>query len=335
MSIDLSTQYLGLTLKNPLMVASCSITRSVDPIKELEEAGAAAVVLPSLFEEQIVHEDVSIGEAQDFGTDSSPESLSYFPDQANSASGPDQYLETVAAAKKAVDIPVIASLNGASPGGWTRYAKLFEDAGADAIELNIYAIATNPDVSGADIEKEQVELVNSVADSIKIPLSVKLGPSYSSPCNVAKQFVSAGATGLVLFNRFMQPDIDLDELEMQPNLVLSTKHEMLLPMRWIAILKGRVDASLALSTGIHGPKGLTKALLAGADVGMVAAMLYKKGYGHISNVLKGLTEWMEENEYVSVEQLKGSMSQTKGPDQGVFERGNYMKALTSFSSDTI
>lgn len=335
MSVNLSTNYLGMHLRNPLVIAACPLTRNLELVKEMEAAGASAIVLPSLFEEQIEHEEISLAAAHEYGTESYAESLSYFPEPIEFASGPENYLKMVKDTKEAISIPVIASLNGVSTGGWVRYAKLCQEAGADAIELNIYAIASDPDITSADCEQEQVELVASVAQSIDIPLAVKLGPYYTSPGNLAKQMVSAGAAGLVLFNRFIQPDIDLEEMEIRSNLVLSAKPEMLLPMRWIAILRDRVPASLALTSGIHGPKSLAKALLVGADVGMTASLLYKKGIKQISSVLDGLASWMEENEYESVEQLKGSMSQQNGPDPIAYERGNYMKALVSYAGKPI
>lgn len=335
MSVDLRTKYLGLELKNPLVVAACPLTQSIDNLKKLEEAGAAAAVMPSLFEEQITHEEVALSQAQDFGTESFAEALSYFPEPTEFRAAPDVYLDAIAEAKKAVNMPIIGSLNGVSQGGWVDYAKRIQDAGADALELNIYLIAADMSVSGAEIEERYLELVGAVKESISIPLAVKVGPYFSSPGHMAKRIADKGADGLVIFNRFLQPDIDLDDLEISPKLVLSSSHELLLPLRWIAILKGRVDASLAVTSGIHGAKGMIKALLAGADVGMIASVLYQKGFDKISTTLSNMTEWMEEKEYESVEQLKGSMSQENCPEPAAFERGNYMKALTSFTGEAI
>lgn len=335
MSVDLRTKYLGLELKNPLVVAACPLTQSIDNLKKLEDAGAAAAVMPSLFEEQITHEEVAHSQAQDFGTESFAEALSYFPEPADYRATPDIYLDAIAEAKKAVSMPIIGSLNGVSRGGWVEYARRIQDAGADALELNIYLIAADMSVSGAEIEEKYLELVRAVKESLSIPLAVKVGPYFSSPGHMAKRIADAGADGLVIFNRFLQPDIDLDDLEISPKLVLSSSNELLLPLRWIAILHGRVDASLALTSGIHGSKSLVKALLAGADVGMIASVLYQKGFDKIGAILANMTEWMEEKEYESVEQLKGSMSQENCPNPAAFERGNYMKALTSFTGEAI
>jgi len=335
MSVDLSTKYLGMVLKNPLVVAACGLTEPLDNLRKLEAEGAAAVVLPSLFEEQIVHEETEIAKAHEFGTDSFAEALTYFPEQDNYRFGPDAYLEHIEEAKKALSIPVIASLNGVSEGGWTRYAKLMQDAGADAIELNVYLIAADMEMTGQQVEQRYLELVSTVKKSVSIPLAVKVGPYFSSTAHMAKSLVEAGADGLVIFNRFLQPDIDLKTLKISPKLVLSTTPELLVSLRWIAILHGRVNASLALTGGLHGPKGMLKSLLAGADVGMVASVLYQKGFGRIGAILKGVQEWMEEQGYESVEQLKGSMSQENCPEPNAFERGNYMKALTSFTGEAI
>lgn len=331
MSVDLSTRYLGLELKNPLAVASCSLTESAESLRRLEEAGAAAVVLPSLFEEQIEFEEVELSNVQDRGTESFAEALSYFPEPQEYRTGCDRYLELIGQAKQSLSIPVIASLNGVSRGGWIRYAQLIQEAGADALELNVYLIAADLAVSGQQIESQYLELVSAVRESISIPLSVKIGPYFSSPAHMASQLSEAGADGLVLFNRFFQPDIDLDDVSIAPKLVLSSRHELLLALRWIAILKGRVKASLALTGGVHGAKGLLKGLLVGADVAMVASVLYRKGPDEIGKILADLRGWMEKRGYDSIEQLKGSMSQRNCDDPAAFERGNYMKALIALS----
>jgi dihydroorotate dehydrogenase (fumarate) len=335
MSVDLSTTYLGLKLKNPLVVAACPLTEKIEFLKRLEEAGAAAAVLPSLFEEQIRHDEVEAFKVHEHGADSFAEALTYFPEEEDYHVGPENYLRHIGEAKKAVKMPIIASLNGVSRGGWTRYARLMQDAGADALELNIYFIAANLDMTGEEVENQCMDLVSAVKQSVSIPLAVKIGPYFSSTGHTAKRLVEAGADGLVLFNRFLQPDIDIENLEVSPRLVLSNQHELLVPLRWVAILHGRVNASLAITSGIHSARGLIKALLAGADVGMVASMLYSEGVKNIPAVLDGLREWMEEKEYQSVEQLKGSMSQENCPDPAAFERGNYMKALTSFTGEFI
>jgi dihydroorotate dehydrogenase (fumarate) len=323
-------------LKNPLVVGSCSLTGEVDSLRHLEQAGAAAVVLPSLFEEQIEHDAEEISKVHEFGTESFAEALTYFPDQDEDRTEPEDYLEIIAKAKKAVQIPVIASLNGSSRGGWVRYAKLMQDAGADALELNIYFIATDLDLTGQDVESRYLDLVAAVRDSISIPLAVKIGPYFSAFGNTALRLADAGADGLVLFNRIVQPDIDLDTLEIRSRLDLSSADELLMALRWIALLHGHIgNTSLAATGGIHDSSALLKALLAGADVGMVASMLYQKGIDHLGAILSGMQKWMEENEYASVEQLKGSMSRENCPDPTAFQRGNYMQTLTSYVGKAI
>ncbi|MGA2064891.1 MAG: dihydroorotate dehydrogenase-like protein [Thermoguttaceae bacterium] len=335
MSVDLTTKYLGMTLRNPLVIAASPISQRIESLVKMEEMGAAAAVLHSLFEEQIRHDEIEMVRLHEKGTESFAESLSYFPEQDDYRVGPESYLDTIRRAKQSVSIPIIASLNGTSKGGWVRYAKMMQEAGADALELNIYFIATDPAMSGRDVESRYLELVAAVKDSVSIPLAVKVGPYFSAMANMAKRLVEAGADGLVLFNRFLQPDIDLETLETRPRLVLSTPFEMLVPLRWIAILHGRVRASLALTSGLHDSDGMIKALLAGADVGMIVSALYEEGAAEITHILDGLRAWMEEKEYDSVEQLKGSMSQENCPDPAAFERGNYMKALTSFTGKFI
>jgi dihydroorotate dehydrogenase (fumarate) len=307
----------------------------LDSLERLEDAGAAAVVLYSLFEEQIEHEEVELAEASQRGAEAYAEHSNWFPQLDDYRLGPRRYLEHIEKAKGAVSIPVIASLNGVSKGGWASYAKHMQDAGADALELNVYFIAADPEVPGAQVEDRYVDLVAAVKESISIPLAVKVGSQFTSPGNVAKKLAQAGADGLVLFNRYLQPDIDPDGLEVRPCLELSAPYELLMPLRWIAILHGRVDASLALTSGIHCAKGLAKALLAGADVGMVASTVYKKGFDQIGAIVDGLATWMEEKGYDSVAKVRGLLSQAKCPDAGAFERGNYMKALTSFTGQPV
>ncbi|MGA2616803.1 MAG: dihydroorotate dehydrogenase-like protein [Thermoguttaceae bacterium] len=335
MSADLTTRYLGLSLNNPLMVAASPMTQKIDRLITLEEKGVAAVVLPSLFEEQIRHDEIEMVRVHEIGTESFAESLSYFPQEDDYHVGPESYLEAITKAKQAVSIPVIASLNGTSKGGWIGYARQMQDAGADALELNVYFIATDPAMSGRDVEARYLDLVAAVKQSVSIPLAVKVGPYFSAMAHMARRLVEAGADGLVLFNRFLQPDIDLETLELSPKLVLSTPAELLVPLRWIAILRGRLRASLALTSGLHDAAGMIKALLAGADVGMIVSAIYQDGSDCIAEILQGLRQWMEEKEYDSVEQLKGSMSQANCPDPAAFERGNYMKALTSFTGKFI
>jgi dihydroorotate dehydrogenase (fumarate) len=335
MTVDLSTKYLAMDLKSPLVISACPLTQQPDSLCRLEEAGAAAVVLPSLFQEQIEHDDVQMSDVQDFGTESFAEALTYFPEPADYRTGPQSYLESISESKKAVSIPIIASLNGSSKGGWVRYARMMQDAGADALELNIYFVAADLDMTGRDVESRLLDLVAAVKESVSIPLAVKVGPYFSSMANMARRLDEAGADGLVLFNRFIQPDIDLENLETSSKLVLSNPYELLVPLRWIAILHNRVSASLACTSGIHDADGMLKALLVGADVGMVTSVLYNKGIDHVRTILDGVAKWMEENEYDSVEQLKGSMSRENCPDPAAWQRGNYMKALTSFTGKAI
>jgi len=335
MSVDLSTRYLGLELPTPLVIAACPIGQHVDWLKRLEDGGAAAAVLPSLFEEQIVHEDATLSDAQEFGAESYAEHSQWFPEPAQYRAGPQEYLDLIGKAKRAVSMPIIASLNGTSEGGWIGYAKRMQDAGADALELNIYYIATDLETSSEEVERQYLDLVAAVKQSVGIPLAVKVGPYFSAMGNMAKRLVEAGADGLVLFNRFIQPDIDLEQLDTSTRLQLSTPYELLVPLRWIAILRGRVGASLAVTSGIHDAEGMLKALLVGADVGMVASTIYRNGFDQAANILGGLRRLMEEKEYDSVEQLKGSMSREKCPNPEAFARGNYMKALTSFTGTPI
>ena len=335
MSVDLSTKYLGMDLKNPVVIAACPLTGQVDWLRRLEDAGAAAAVLPSLFEEQIEHDEIEMTKVHQFGTESFAEALTYFPEPQDYRTGPENYLESIAAAKRAVAMPIIASLNGTSKGGWVRYAKMMQDAGADALELNIYFVATDLDMTAEDVESQYLELVAGVKESVSIPLAVKLGPYFSSMGNMARRLVAAGAEGLVLFNRFFQPDIDLDELATSMKLALSSPSELLLPLRWIAVLHGKIDASLAATGGIHDAQGMLKSLLAGADVGMIASAIYRHGAGGVSAILEEMAQWMVEKEYDSVEQLKGSMSHENCPDPAAFQRGNYMKALTSYTGRPI
>ena len=335
MSANLSTKYLGLPLKNPLVIASCPLTQEPDVLRNLEDCGAAAAVLPSLFEEQIVHDDLAFSDAQDFGTESFAEALTFFPEPQDYRTGPTAYLEMIEQAKKAVSIPVIGSLNCTSTGGWTSYAKRIEEAGADAVELNVYFVATDLELSAADVESQYLDAVAAVKESISVPLAVKVGPYFSAMGNMAKRLAEAGADGLVLFNRFIQPDVDLNKMDISPELLLSTPGELLVPLRWVAILRGRIDASLAVNGGIDDAEGLLKALLVGADVGMVASTLYRHGLDHLETLLDGLAQLMKAKHLESVEQLKGSLSRENCPDPAAFARGNYMKALTSFTGPPI
>jgi dihydroorotate dehydrogenase (fumarate) len=332
MSISLHTKYLGLDLKNPLVASSGPLTGRIDTLKKLEEAGAAAVVLPSLFEEEIVREGVEIAMLYDYQNEGFGEAQTYLPEMENYNTGPETYLQLVRQAKQSLTIPVIGSLNGTSNGGWIQYGKMIEEAGADALELNIYYLAADPEMTAQQVEEQYLELVASVRGAVSIPLAVKVGPFFSSMANMAKRLFHAGADGLVLFNRFIQPDIDLDTLTVESRLVLSSRDELWLPLRWIAILRSYFNQSLAATRGVHTPEDVIKLLLAGADVTMTTSGVLKHGPGLISELLVGLRTWLEEKEYVSVEQMKGSMSQRNCPDPGAFERANYVKTIQSYSS---
>ncbi|HEY8821877.1 MAG TPA: dihydroorotate dehydrogenase-like protein [Dermatophilaceae bacterium] len=329
---DLSTTYLGLRLRSPLVASSGPLTARIDSLRALEQAGIAAVVLPSLFEEQVEHEERQADRLGDLGTDSNPEATGYFPDLGDYESVADRYLRHVEEAKKALKIPVIASLNGVTPGGWVRYARLLELAGADALELNLYGVAADIDVTGSKVEDEQVELVALVKASLSIPLSVKIGPYYSALGHAASRLTAAGADGLVLFNRFYQPDIDPRTRKVTPTLVLSSSSELRLPLRWAAILSGRVEASLAVTTGVHTGADAARCLLAGADVAMMTSALLEHGPEHVATVESDLVNWAAESGFESVAQLKGSVSQRNVADPSAFERANYMAALIGFTS---
>jgi len=328
--MDLSTKYMGLKLKNPLVPSASPLSKSVDIVKRLEEAGASAVVVYSLFEEQITHEAGELDHYMSYGTESFAEALNYFPEAKEFNLGPDEYLRHLNNLKSAVDIPVIGSLNGVSAGGWLKYAKLIEEAGADALELNVYYIPANIEKDGTVIEEIYVRDLIKIKKNLKIPVAMKLSPYFSSMPNMAKKLDEAGADALVLFNRFYQPDIDLADLEVVPNLELSSSFEMRLPLRWIAILYGRIKANLAASTGIHTHEDVIKMLMAGADITCLCSELLGNGINRISEILKDLEKWMEEREYESVEQMKGSMSQKSVADPAAFERANYMKALNNY-----
>lgn len=328
--MDLTTKYLGLNLKNPIVPSASPLSKTTDRVKQMEDAGASAVVVYSLFEEQIEHEANEFEHYMSYGTESFAEALSYFPKPDEYNLGPEEYLKHISNLKKSVGIPVIGSLNGVSKGGWMKYAKLIEEAGADALELNIYYIASNVEEDGAKVEEIYLRDLRAIKSSVNIPVAIKLSPYFSSIGNMAKRLDEAGADGLVLFNRFYQPDIDLDKLEVLPNLELSTSNDLRLPMRWVATLYGKVKASLATTSGIHNYQDVLKALMVGSDVTMMCSELLANGIGRISDILKDLEAWMEKNEYKSIEMLKGSMSQKSVADPAAFERANYMKALNSY-----
>ena len=334
--VDLTTNYLGLNLKNPLVASAPPLSQKAETVRELEHAGIAAVVMYSLFEEQIIYDSLRLDRDLSQGTESFAEALTYFPDLASYTDlnqysiGPEDYIENLHELKNAVDIPIIGSLNGISTGGWIEYASKIEGAGADALELNIYNLPTDPEISSQTIEAEYLELVRSIRASIKIPIAIKLSPFFTALPNFARQLVDAGADGLVLFNRFYQPDFDLDELEVVPRLVLSNSQELRLPLRWIAILYGRVSADFALTTGIHTARDVLKATMAGASASMAASTLLKYGIEQVPEILHGVESWMEENEYESINQMKGSMSQQAVAEPAAFERANYIRELSSF-----
>jgi dihydroorotate dehydrogenase (fumarate) len=331
--VDLTTTYLGLKLKNPLVASAAQpISDKVEKVKRLEEAGISAVVMYSLFEEQVIHESLELDHYLSNGTDFSREVSSYYPQTGNFTLAPEAYIEAVNKTKKAVKIPVIGSLNGVSTGGWIKYARKIEEAGADALELNLYYIPTDPAITATELEDNFVALVQDVCKSIKIPVAVKLSPFFTALPNIATRLTNAGAKGLVLFNRFYQPDFDLENLEVVPNLVLSNSNDMRLPLRWIAILYGRIQADLALTSGVHTSEDVIKAMMAGASVSMLTSELIQKGLGRVTSLLTEIENWMEVNEYTSIQQMKGSLSQKSVREPAAFERANYMKALISFKS---
>ncbi len=331
--MDLSTTYLGIDLKHPVMPSASPLSQTLDGIRRLEDAGAPAIVMYSLFEEEIEGESHLLDHYLNFGTDSTAEALSYFPDLARYNVGPDAYIRLIHNAKAAVDIPIIGSLNGVSPGGWVDYARHIENAGADALELNIYFVATDMHMSGAAVEERYIDIVRAVKSQVRIPVAVKVGPYFSAFANMAARLADAGADGLVLFNRFYQADLDLDELRVVPNLVLSNRHELRLPLRWLAILHGRVPVDLALTSGVHTHEDVLKGLMAGAKVTMMASELLRNGVQRIGEIVADLQRWMQENEYSSVRQMQGSMSQQNVAEPEAFERANYMKVLQSWRAD--
>ncbi|MCA9052444.1 MAG: dihydroorotate dehydrogenase-like protein [Planctomycetaceae bacterium] len=330
--IDLQTKYLGLTLGNPIVAAACSSNRNPETVQQLVQAGIAAIVLPSLFEEQIEHDEWQFTQLPEYGAESFAEAASYFPALDSYNTGPDDYLEAVRRTVDAVPVPVIGSLNGVTRGGWTEFAQKIQDAGAAALELNMYNLPTDPSVTASQIEQNYLDLVAEVRRQVSIPLAVKIGPFFSAPANFARRLIDAGADGLVLFNRFMQPDIDLDRMVIDPRLDLSHSWEIRLPLRWIAILRGQVDVSLAATSGIHSMRDVVKMLLVGADVTMLASAILTRGPDVIGLLLRELEDWLQEHGYRSVSQLRGSMSYVNCPNPGALERGNYMKALTSYTS---
>ncbi len=327
---DLTTTYLGLHLKNPLVASASPLSKKLDTVQRIEDAGAAALVMYSLFEEQINHDSYELDHYLERGTNSFAEALTYLPDVGNYNLGPEPYLEHLHKIKQKLSIPVIGSLNGISTGGWIDYAHRIEEAGADALELNIYYLPSDPEITAAQLEDDYVQLVKDVRAKVKLPIAVKLSPYFTALPNLAKRIVEAGADGLVLFNRFYQPDFDLEELEVVPHLVLSQSYELRLPLRWIAILYGRVQTDFALTSGVHTTEDVLKAMMAGANVAMTTSALLENGVGRLMHILNDLEEWMVEHEYESIEQMRGSMSQQAVTEPAAFERANYIRALTTF-----
>ena len=329
---DLKTHYLGLELKNPLVASASALSKKTSTVKKMEDAGISAVVMYSLFEEQITHDSLAFNYYMEQGTERFAESLDYFPDLDRYNVGPDEYLERIRKNKEAVDIPIIASLNGVSNSGWVDYAQKMAQAGADALELNTYYLPTDTGLTASELEDKTVALVKAVYAHVDIPLAVKLSPFFSALPNLASRLVDAGAAGLVLFNRFIQPDIDIEKMEVDPTLHLSTSEELLLPLRWTAILYGRVKADLALTSGVHTGVDLVKAVMAGANVAMVASEFVTNGVGRATEMLAEMENWMSAYDHTAVERMRGSMSQQHVENPSAFERANYMKALQSYDN---
>ena len=325
--VDLSTKYLGLNLRTPLVASASPLSHELDSIRRLEDAGASAIVLYSLFEEQLRQENALLEDHLSAGTESFAEAVTFFPQPAEFQTGPEGYLKHILRAKAAVDIPIIASLNGATLGGWAEYARRIEQAGADAIECNIYFIPTELHLSSASIENIYLDILREVKLAVRIPVAVKLSPFFSSMANMAKRLDEGGADGLVLFNRFYQPDIDLENLELRPNVLLSTPQDLRLPLTWIGILYGRISADLAATSGIHQAEDVIKMLMVGASATMMCSILLREGHDHIAHVERQLNQWMGDHEYESVKQMRGSMSQLRCADPSAFERAQYMRAV--------
>jgi dihydroorotate dehydrogenase (fumarate) len=328
--IDLSTTYLGLKLKNPLVASASPLSEKLDSVRQLEDCGVSAIVMYSLFEEQVIRESLELDRFLSNGTHTYAEALTYLPEVGRYSMGPEAYVENVYRLKQATKIPIIGSLNGVSTGGWIQYAQQIEQAGADAVELNIYYLPVDPDLTGAELEENYVNLVKDLRSQVRIPIAVKLSPFFTSMPNMARRLVEAGADGLVLFNRFYQPDFDLDELEVVPNLQLSSSSELRLPLRWIALLYGRVQTDYALTSGVHTTTDMLKAIMAGASVTMVTSEFLQNGIERAGEMLGGMLSWLEEHEYESVVQMRGSMSAQAVAQPNAFKRTNYMKVLSSY-----
>lgn len=334
--MDLTTTYLGMTLKSPLIPsAAAPLTENLDNFRRMEDAGAGAIVLHSLFEEQIRQERFELQHHLTHATDSFAEALTYFPEPEIFHVGPQAYLDHISNAKDLVDIPIIASLNGSTLGGWVEYAQDIEQAGADALELNVYYVPTNLEMTGAQVEQNYLDILRAVKSQVRIPVAIKLSPFFSNLANMAKQLSEVGANGLVLFNRFYQPDIDLEALEVKPNVLLSTPQAMRLPLRWIAILSGRIDVDFAATSGIQRGQDVIKLLMVGANATMICSALLRHGIEHLQVIEQEMRDWMKEHEYESVKQMQGSMSQVNCADESAFERAQYMKAVQSYKPDPI
>jgi dihydroorotate dehydrogenase (fumarate) len=329
---DLRTEYLGMPLRSPIVASSGPFTRDLDRLAELVDAGAAAVVLPSLFEEEIEHDATELDRLFADHADSFAEATSFFPELHGVGNPVDVYLSHIEASRARIDVPVIASLNGTNPGGWVRYARLLEDAGASAIELNLYAIAADPAISGARLESEQLELVADVTSEVQVPVAVKISPFYTSVANFVVALQEAGAAGVVMFNRFYLPDIDIETLEVVPRLALSNPGELRLPLRWIAIVRDQLHISVAGSTGVHAGEDVAKLLLAGADVAMTTSSVLRNGTGHLARIEDDLVTWMAEHDYESVSQMRGAMRRDATPDPAAYERANYIGTLSTYTS---
>ena len=328
--IDLSTSYLGMRLKNPFVASSGPLAKDLGTIRKLEDAGVSAIVFHSLFEEQINAESLELDRFLSRQTDTYAEAQSWFPDMTRYNIGPEAYLEHIRKTKEAVRIPVIASLNGVSAGGWVRYARLMQEAGADGLELNIYFMPTDPEVTGDKIEQNYIDLVRHVTANVRIPVAVKFGPYFSSIPNFCRKLDQTGVDGLVMFNRFYQPDFDLENLEVTPSLFLSDSNTLLLRLHWVALMYGHLRADMAVTGGVHTVYGLLKSMMAGAKVAMSTSCLLRYGIDYASQILRDLQDWMEEHEYESIEQMQGSMSVKHVTNAGVFQRANYMKVLSSY-----
>ena len=329
--IDLRTSYMGLDLKNPIVASASPLCDSVDNIRLLEDHGIAAVVLPSLFEEQLILESESVDADLSRGADAFPESSSFLPDLMDYNLGPDGYLELIRKAKESVSVPVIGSLNGVSPGGWVRYARDMEQAGADAIELNIYSLVTGPSRTASQVEKDYCDLVRKMRETLTIPIAVKISHFFSAVANFASHLDTSGANALVLFNRFYQPDLDIEQLEVVPSLTLSRPSELLLRLHWVAIIHGHISADMAITGGVHSAQDVLKSMMAGARVAMMTSALLENGVEYLDTVRAGMIRWMEEHEYESINQMCGSMSQRNVPDPAAYERANYMRVLSSYT----